>query len=167
MKFLTVLLILLVPFILFSQEYYEYTAQDLFDNNLATWNGTAGSVDDSVAFNTTLGYYELNGTAAADTFISDKIPLIRAGNDITVYCGLDSTAGTMNALVQFGYYRGPELGWSWNTIATYTDDDQSTTYKIPAQTFADEVLQRIGIRITETGAQRNQYWFRIKEFRWR
>jgi hypothetical protein len=57
MKFLTFLLILLVPFILFSQEYYEQTAQHLFDNNLATWNGTAGAVDDSVAFNTTLGYY--------------------------------------------------------------------------------------------------------------
>jgi hypothetical protein len=168
MKYLIILLMLFAIIgTAFSQEYYEYTADHLFDNNLATFNGTAGSVDDSVAFNSTLGYYELKGTAAADTFISQQILLTRGGNDITVYCGLDSAAGTTNAPVQFGYYRGPELGWAWTTMATFAAEGASTTFKVPGQTFEDEVLQHIGIRILESGAQRNNYWFRIKTFRWR
>lgn len=167
MKFLTILLLLLVPFVIFGQEYYEYSADHFFNNNTATLDGTAGAVDDSTLFNTTKGYWELKTTATADTVVSDKIIIVRAGNDITVYAGIDSVSGTTNVAVQFGYYRGPELGWSWNTMATFAAEGASITYKIPAQTFSDEVLQQMGLRVLETGAQKGDYWFRVKVFRWR
>lgn len=153
--------------LVFSQEYYEYTTYHLFGDDYTLSSDSTWTVSDSVTSDTD-GIYWLTTVDTSDTVISAKITLERGGNDITVFVLADSLADTLNAHVYFGYYRGPELGWSWNIMDSLKTDAATIEYDVGGQTFGENsVLHQIGIKLEEHAAGRNKYAFRIKHFRWR
>jgi hypothetical protein len=155
----------------FGQEYHEYSAYDLFKRSAgATWNGTENDFAGDSTTNTANGYYELETSASADTIISFKLNLERGGNDITVHVLADSVSATTNvrSAIYFGNYRGPELGWNWTLMDSIVADAGTITYNVASVDLGKyEVLQTIGIKITEMLAAKVQYAIRIKHFRWR
>ena len=161
--------ILLFPLLLFAQSHQNYTAYDLFNKfgiDSAAVTTPSWSPDDSLTVSN--GIYWFATTDTTDTIISRTLTLERGGNDISVYVKADSVGDTLSTFVFFGYYRGPELGWSWNIVDTLSTDGAEAVYNVGEQSYGPyEVIEQIGIKIEERAAAWNKYAIRIRHFRWR
>ena len=156
--------LLLIPVLAFTQNYEEYTADDLFSRGDASLTVRSDSVYDTGA-----SYYSVwTGASAADTLISTGMPNAGGGNDITVHCGVDSISGTTDVEAFFGIYRGVEAGWLWYSMGTLSSDGGSITWHVGNQSWAVYyVISGWGIKFEETGNQRNGLWARAVKFNWR
>jgi hypothetical protein len=164
MKYLTFLLLLLLPVMLLGQSYSEYTVKQLYDNQGATL-----TVDLDSIYDTGASYYSIwTATAAADSAQSQGVPNQRGGNDITIHFGADSISGTTSIEGFFGIYRGIEAGWLWNSMGSISSDDSTITWHVGNQSWSSYyVIGSWGIKVKETGNQRNGIWVRVEKFNWR
>ena len=163
--FITVLLTLLfITSASYCQKYEEFNTKDLFLKGGATITTDEDSINDSgVSF-----YQIYTVAAAADSFVSYPVANEGGGNDLTVYAGTDSISGTTLAYVYFGIYRGIEAGWSWILADSLESDGAVITWDLGAWTNAStRVIDTWGIKLKESGNQRNELWARVKKFKWR
>jgi hypothetical protein len=162
---LSMLVILLAHGIGRCQDYNEKETNWLFNSSNATLTGITVDSVSRVGTNT---YYTLNTVAAqADTAISQYVGNDGGGNDITVYVLADSVAGTTSIEAFFGIYRGAALGWLWNSMGTIATDGGSITFDVAAQSYGPyRVIDVWGIKLEETGNQRNLIHVRTIKFEW-
>ena len=163
--FITVLLTLLfITSASYCQKYQEYTTKDLFLRSGATITTDEDSIN-----NTGVTFYQIyTVAAAADSFVSGQMSNEGGGNDLTVYAGTDSISGTTKVYVYFGIYRGIEADWDWILADSLESDGAVATWDLGAWTNAStRVIDVWGIKLKESGNQRNELWARVKIFKWR
>jgi len=152
-------LLLLLPVLLFGQDYDDVETRNLYSDATIITVST-----DSVKLNSTLGFYGVHTSAsAADSGISVPIPN-NGTNDktVTVYC--DSIAGTTNTEYLFGRYQGPEYGIEYQSIGSITSDGGTIKYNVGSASWAsEEVVPVYYIKFKETGNQRNVHGVRVTE----
>lgn len=135
---------------------------DLFKNT--TWA-------DSIKTGTPVGNHRLVYLAcdsAALSVLTDSVmtsnPINTTSGNIQIVIKVDSVNygfGTMNALIEYGTFRGPNFsadGYEWHTLLTCTQD---TVFEvnITTQTWnQNEEYQHFKYRITKTGQQANRYY---------
>ena len=104
------------------------------------------------------------GTTAA-TIFSRPISLGNGSGDITFFMYNDSLAGTTNLSILVGRIRSPEVGAVWDTMATFTADEDTATYAFRDQGWGDtDMSDEVAIKIVETGDQRNRVGIRVRRY---
>ncbi len=136
MKFLpSLILVLLLCFSAFGQDYEEYGTRTMFDNSSAVFF-PATLTTDSVQIDTALNLWMVNSQADTNnTFTSRPMEHI-GGNDMTISGQIDSLAGTVTTYYYFGYYTSPAYGWTWVVMDSLLTDLDTFKWSVGNQSWA-------------------------------
>lgn len=163
-KVLAVLLPLLVIGLLFGQGFRHYDTKYLYYDNYGLTTCTVPV--DSIQKVSGHVWYKIHTIAAGpDTLLSRSVFKSTAQIAQTIYAGLDSLAGTTKVYVEYGVYRGWELGWNYTVLDSLTSDGDNVTIDLSDLAWAKvRVADVWNIRLRESGNQRNRIWIRIIEY---
>lgn len=104
------------------------------------------------------------GTTAA-TLFSRPMTLGNGTGDITFFMYNDSLAGTTNLSILVGRIRSPEVGVVWDTMATFTADEDTATFAFYKQGWGSyDMSNDVAVKIVETGNQRNRVGIRVRRY---
>ena len=158
MKRFILLFLITIVSVGFAQKVVEQDILYFFRNT--TWQ-------DSVYVHPDSGYYVLSTPSTQTTFTSRTLELVDGGGDLSFYIRVFNRSGTLNTKIYFGAYHGPEYGWEWYEIASFTSPGRAK-FSIPETSWGPYYhIKYYALKIEETGTQSNYYAIRQKYFEWK
>ena len=143
-----VLLFLFVP--VFSQDYEDYNAGDLFGNSQATFIPST-MTQDSTYVDATTSLMMVHTVADTNSTITSA-PISHLGtNDMTISAQVDSVDyDTLKTYFYFGYYTSPSYDWTWVLMDSLESDGATFKWNVGEQAWGPyEAFSNWGIRIAE------------------
>lgn len=162
MKRLIFLVLLFLPVVAPAQNVRDYLTRENFEDTVsASW----------LFVPTDSSFTVVQSSTAADTFETGKLYTQFGGGEIWLTWRLVKVvSGTANTKIEVGLFRGAgtkTAGWEWQTLGTLTAPGESDYILKNYSWAADKPFSAYKFRITETGAQQNQYVLNVHHFRQR
>lgn len=150
MKLLIFLVLLLFVVPVFSQDYEDYNAGDLFGNSQATFVPST-MTQDSAYVNSTLSLMMVHSPGDTNCTITSAPMQHEGTNDMTISAQMDSVVGdTMLTYLYFGYYTSPSYDWTWVLMDSLESDADIMKWNVGEQSWGPyEAFSVWGIRITQ------------------
>ncbi len=94
-------------------------------------------------------------SGGTDTLYSRPFDFARGTGDVELLLRAGNISGTMNTKLQLGLFRGPEIGFMWVDVNTWTSAD-TASYSLARQSWGPyHLVNAFAIRIIRTGTQKN------------
>lgn len=166
MKRILIAIALLALSLSANAQFNEYDVEDFLRGT--AWEDSTEDITRTLAgiqLNNKLNFPAVKTGTTAATIFSRVLTLGNGSGDITFFMYNDSLAGTTNVSVLVGRIRAPEVGVVWDTMATFTADEDTASFAFADQGWGDTDLSNdVAIKIVETGNQRNRVGIRVR--RW-